>query len=291
MSDQVDKAREEFLSEAQEIVETLSRNLLELDTSVRAGTADPGLVNEAFRAVHTLKGLAGLFGAGRLGHLSHRLEDLLDDLRLGRMALVPAVLDVLFSAVEAYGRLLAMAREGGDETIPAVDELLVRLVVPTVRHDVPPAVRRERADPGTEADLPGDVQILGISEVEELAFAVEGEASRIRERDRGHRRRRHGWALGRRAVMAVPGDVQSQRTRLRFFERQMEEQPARQVHGAGRPLRSVADRNRGLAARDEDCRGDRPGKPQGNVRPVHEFFRIASPRRPRPKGERLASPR
>ena len=62
MSDQVDKAREEFLSEAQEIVETLSRNLLELDTSVRAGTADPGLVNEAFRAVHTLKGLAGLFG-------------------------------------------------------------------------------------------------------------------------------------------------------------------------------------------------------------------------------------
>jgi len=127
MADPIDKARDEFLSEAQEIVETLSRNLLDLDTSVRAGSADPALVNEAFRAVHTLKGLAGLFGAGRLGHLSHRLEDLLDDLRLGRMVLAPEVLDVLFSAVDAYARLLAMARQGSDEAIPAVEDLLARL--------------------------------------------------------------------------------------------------------------------------------------------------------------------
>jgi two-component system chemotaxis sensor kinase CheA len=127
MADPTDKAREEFLSEAQEIVETLSRNLLELDASVRAGSADPGLINEAFRAVHTLKGLAGLFGAQRLGHLSHRLEDLLDDLRLGRMGLGPEVLDVLFLAVEAYGRLLALAREGREDAVPQVDELLARL--------------------------------------------------------------------------------------------------------------------------------------------------------------------
>jgi two-component system, chemotaxis family, sensor kinase CheA len=127
MADPLDKARDEFLSEAQEIVETLSRNLLELDASVRAGSADPALINEAFRAVHTLKGLAGLFGAQRLGSLSHRLEDLLDDLRLGRRALGPEVLDVLFLAVEAYGRLLALAREGVDEPVPQVDELLARL--------------------------------------------------------------------------------------------------------------------------------------------------------------------
>jgi two-component system chemotaxis sensor kinase CheA len=127
MADPMDKARDEFLSEAQEIVETLSRNLLDLDASVRAGSADPGLVNEAFRAVHTLKGLAGLFGAQRLGSLSHRLEDLLDDLRLGRRMLGPEVLDVLFLAVEAYGRLLALARESVDEPVPQVDELLARL--------------------------------------------------------------------------------------------------------------------------------------------------------------------
>ena len=53
----------------------------------RQRPVDPELVNDVFRAVHTLKGLAGLFGAARMGALSHELEDLLDDLRLGRIEL------------------------------------------------------------------------------------------------------------------------------------------------------------------------------------------------------------
>ena len=127
MADPTDKARDEFLSEAQEIVETFSRNLLEIDAATRAGSTDPTLINETFRAVHTLKGLAGLFGANQLGALSHRLEDLLDDLRLGRRVLGPEVLDVLFSAVDAYGRLLSMEREGRKDMVPVVDEVLSRL--------------------------------------------------------------------------------------------------------------------------------------------------------------------
>ncbi len=122
-----DKAREEFFSEAQEIIETLSRNLLALDAAQKSGKEDPSLINEAFRAVHTLKGLAGLFGAVRLGAFSHRLEDLLDDLRLGRMDLRPEVLDVLFSTVDAYGRILTIEKEGRDEDLPSVDDLFRRL--------------------------------------------------------------------------------------------------------------------------------------------------------------------
>jgi two-component system chemotaxis sensor kinase CheA len=154
MADPTERARDEFLSEAQEIVETLSRNLLDLDASVRSGSLDPALVNEAFRAVHTLKGLAGLFGAARLGHLSHRLEDLLDDLRLGRMTLGPQVLDALFAAVDVYGRLLAMEREGRDEPSPAAEELLARLE--RLGADAP-----NRAAPTTEYELdPGLLAVL-----------------------------------------------------------------------------------------------------------------------------------
>ncbi|HVY30714.1 MAG TPA: chemotaxis protein CheA [Polyangiaceae bacterium] len=127
MAEITDKAREEFFSEAQEIIETLSRNLLALDAAQKAGKEDPSLINEAFRAVHTLKGLAGLFGAIRLGAFSHRLEDLLDDLRLGRMDLRPEVLDVLFATVDAYGRILTIEKEGRDEDLPSVDELFRRL--------------------------------------------------------------------------------------------------------------------------------------------------------------------
>jgi two-component system chemotaxis sensor kinase CheA len=127
MHEITDKARDEFFSEAQEIIETLSRNLLALDAAQKAGKEDPSLINEAFRAVHTLKGLAGLFGAIRLGAFSHRLEDLLDDLRLGRMDLRPEVLDVLFSTVDAYGRILQIEKDGRDEDLPSVDELFRRL--------------------------------------------------------------------------------------------------------------------------------------------------------------------
>ena len=67
MPDTGDKAREEFFSEAHEIIEGLSRDLLVLDSSRGKGPTDPEIVNNIFRAVHTLKGLAGLFGATRMG--------------------------------------------------------------------------------------------------------------------------------------------------------------------------------------------------------------------------------
>jgi two-component system chemotaxis sensor kinase CheA len=124
MVDMPDKAREEFFSEAQEIVETLSRNLLALDASQKKGQVDPGLVNEAFRAVHTLKGLAGLFGASLLGTLSHRLEDLLDALRLGRIDATPDVLDVLFGSVDLFNQLLEAEQEGTIEPMSALRGVL-----------------------------------------------------------------------------------------------------------------------------------------------------------------------
>jgi len=108
-----DHVREEFLAEAQEIVEALSRDLLVLDQGQKEGSPDPDLVNEVFRGVHTLKGIAGMFGYHQVGAVAHALEDLLEDLRLGRVDLSQDVLDVLFEGVENFQRLLGGAREPG----------------------------------------------------------------------------------------------------------------------------------------------------------------------------------
>jgi len=122
-----DKAREEFFSEAQEIVDGLSRDLLALDDVCRRGGSDAELVNDVFRAVHTLKGLSGLFGAAMMSGLSHELENLLDDLRLGRIELTAQVLDLLFQSVELYGRILAAAKGDAPEPAPEVKALLAAL--------------------------------------------------------------------------------------------------------------------------------------------------------------------
>jgi two-component system, chemotaxis family, sensor kinase CheA len=120
-----DKARAEFLSEAQELVENLSRNLLSLEQGrAGGGRVDPEHLNEAFRSVHTLKSLSGLFGDKHMSQLSHRLEDVLDDLRLGRQQLTDAVLDLLFSSVDVYWQILTTTDA---QEIRGVQELLERL--------------------------------------------------------------------------------------------------------------------------------------------------------------------
>jgi two-component system chemotaxis sensor kinase CheA len=116
----------EFLSEAQEVIEAFSRNLLQLDAQQRSGDYDPDLLNAAFRAIHSLKGLAALFGAGPVAALSHALESTLDSLRLGRIPLSQDALDVLFEAVEQFQAMLgAFGRDEPQAVSP--DALLTRI--------------------------------------------------------------------------------------------------------------------------------------------------------------------
>src|SRR5262245_51540421 len=122
-----EKALQEFLSEAQEIVEALARDLLQLDEQHAQNRSDPELVNDAFRAVHSLKGLSALFGVARMVNLSHNLENLLDGLRLGRVSMTSSILDLLFEAVEIYQKLIAETSKGSSGDGTNVENLIVRL--------------------------------------------------------------------------------------------------------------------------------------------------------------------
>ncbi|HKP59181.1 MAG TPA: chemotaxis protein CheA [Polyangiales bacterium] len=119
-----ERAREEFLAEAQELIETLSRDLLILDEGQKSGQRNPESLNELFRGVHTLKGLSGMFGFERLGRMSHILEDLLEDLRLGRIEMSQQVLDVLFEGIESFSRLLT---DSGSESAVDIESFSERV--------------------------------------------------------------------------------------------------------------------------------------------------------------------
>jgi two-component system chemotaxis sensor kinase CheA len=150
-----DKVRDEFLSESQEIIEQFNRDLLSIsqssqsrDPSGEGMRVDPDLINSAFRAVHSLKGLAGLSGVERMLHLSHHLENLLDSLRLGKVALTPEVLDLLFEAIEHYqlisGDVADHGLGAGSGPSPLVDDFVSRVnraahLKPQQKHSSPPA--------------------------------------------------------------------------------------------------------------------------------------------------------
>lgn len=102
----------EFLAEAEDILESVSRSLLSLDEERSAGGPAPDAINGLFRSVHSFKGLAGVFGLKPPADLAHKLETLLDEMRLGKIALSNDVMDVLFDTTSVLGRLVKQAGEG-----------------------------------------------------------------------------------------------------------------------------------------------------------------------------------
>lgn len=103
------RALSEFVAEANEILEVLGRELLALDES---GEPDPDRLNAIFRAAHSLKGLAGMFGLENISKLAHTAEDLLDALRLGKVAHSQALLDGLGQTVDVLQAMLGEAARG-----------------------------------------------------------------------------------------------------------------------------------------------------------------------------------
>jgi two-component system chemotaxis sensor kinase CheA len=165
VSDPRDNVQQEFLAEAQELVESLSRDLLLLDEAHHRGERiEPALINEIFRSVHTLKGIAGMFGYQHVGAVAHALEDLLDDLRLGRTVVNQELLDVLFDSVERFQRLLSR-----EDPQSAVEDGSV--------HDYLAAIRAVGVGPSAPEGDPLDRYAI---EPEVLAVLTEYEEHRLR---------------------------------------------------------------------------------------------------------------
>lgn len=121
------KALGEFLSEAQEIVESLNRDALQFDDNIRRNKRDPDLLNSIFRAAHSLKGLSGMFGLQKMSEVAHELENLLDDLRMGRVESNQEMIDVLFDSVETFNQLIAEAGGGPKVSKKTLSDLSERL--------------------------------------------------------------------------------------------------------------------------------------------------------------------
>lgn len=105
-------AARDFLAEAEEIVEELGTQLADLADMAEKGAWEPDLLNAIFRGAHSLKGLAGMFGFGMIAETAHHAENLLDWLRMGKISLTPAVLELLFSSAALLTTLLRACVDG-----------------------------------------------------------------------------------------------------------------------------------------------------------------------------------
>jgi len=105
----------DFVAEAEEIIETLNQNLLAMEATEDKTAVRPDILNAIFRAAHTLKGMSGMVGLKKVSEVSHRLEDMLDSLRMGKLGVNPAMMDTLFKGLELIRGLIASVNSGRGE--------------------------------------------------------------------------------------------------------------------------------------------------------------------------------
>lgn len=105
-----------FLAETQELLDTLDEQLLRLE---HAGS-DPSLLQEVFRAAHTIKGNSAAIGHARMAALTHAMETVLDRLRHGALAATSALVDRLLEATDVL-KVLATEVETLEQSDVDVD--------------------------------------------------------------------------------------------------------------------------------------------------------------------------
>ena len=146
MAKEDDRAREEFTSEAEELLDTLSRDLVEIESQGK--NVRPELVNKIFREVHSLKGLAGMLGFVEISDLSHNLEDMLDRLRMGKIEIARDLIDLLYDSVDGLNRLVIAIND------PSVSGLVdITGLTRRIHHVVSNQPQQKGGDPFSELTL------------------------------------------------------------------------------------------------------------------------------------------
>ncbi|MBS3816853.1 MAG: chemotaxis protein CheA [Candidatus Thermoplasmatota archaeon] len=108
--------QEMFEEETREQIEKMNENLLSLEED----PTDLELIEEVYRASHTLKGMAGTMGYEGIQKISHRMEELFDDLKSEGDKVDERLFELLFECVDTI-EVLATGEEEDYEYL--IDEL------------------------------------------------------------------------------------------------------------------------------------------------------------------------
>ncbi|WP_323155474.1 chemotaxis protein CheA [Pseudomonas alvandae] len=117
MSINLDQAQQTFIVEAREQLQAMEESLLQLEND----PGDDDAIGAIFRAAHTIKGSAGLFGLEPIVSFTHIVEDVLDRLREGSVEVDPGLIAVLLKSGDHMLELIdVVANQGSTLQPPAL---------------------------------------------------------------------------------------------------------------------------------------------------------------------------
>ena len=113
----LDQALQTFIAESRELLEDVETALLSIEQAEDRGES----IAAIFRAAHTIKGSAGLFGLDHVVSFTHVAESVLDEVREGKVALDAGLVGLLLKCCDHIGSLV----DGVDADAGNVDAALV----------------------------------------------------------------------------------------------------------------------------------------------------------------------
>ncbi len=135
--------QESFREEAYELLETLEQSLLRLEDE----PDNRDVISAVFRAMHTIKGSAAMFGFQDVSDFAHHIENVLDDVRSGKIPVTKNLVDVTLASRDHIRNMLD---DPEDAELPqSAQELLRRLRAVVAR-----GTSEEGADDAKEVGLP-----------------------------------------------------------------------------------------------------------------------------------------
>ena len=112
-----------FLDETDDNLQRLDDYLLALEKNM----VDMDVINEIFRAAHTLKGMAGTMGFTNMMGLTHAMEDRLDAARKGVRPLAESDMNLLFKGLDTLQEMADAIRGGGNDANIDVSDMVHEL--------------------------------------------------------------------------------------------------------------------------------------------------------------------
>ena len=149
-----DELIEEFVAESKEHIADIEDDLIKIE-SLKADL-DPEVINRVFRAAHSIKGSAKFLDLVNIGDLGHRMEDVLNLIRSGR--LIPSS-DVAGPLLMAADMLKTMLDDVGTSNDMDISEHLSALQ--TIL-DGPPAPPSQAGKHACSQDVPAVLAPFGL---------------------------------------------------------------------------------------------------------------------------------
>ncbi|MCQ6284119.1 MULTISPECIES: chemotaxis protein CheA [Bacillus cereus group] len=105
-----------FFEESEEHLQSLNENVLVLEQN----PADMDVVGEIFRSAHTFKGMSASMEFTEMADLTHKMENVLDEIRHGNIVVNADIIDVIFECIDNLEKMVADVQQGGMGNIDVV---------------------------------------------------------------------------------------------------------------------------------------------------------------------------